>query len=232
MFDVELVIGHTGRNPRKAARPNEQNHIDACAALLKLEQSLGSGCIVRLGAEGHSAHVSVVKPAPRPTLLPPACADGAPPRQVTIIFTTAADFGQSQRHGFGADWKPGNFARTEAPDGSITWCGFPHAESGVKLEIVSAVCGKYQREGGWDNTRLASDENGQLKRDAHGKTLSAPGPRDARALLPAGSMWFCNVLQGDITRLYGQQLGIGRELGRGEIAIGTWGHHSKTETTT
>jgi hypothetical protein len=39
-------------------------------------------------------------------------------------------------------------------------------------------------------------------------------------------------LRGDIRRLHGKQLGIGRELGRGEIAIGTWGTHSNKEIAT
>ena len=64
------------------------------------------------------------------------------------------------------------------------------------------VAAKYQREGGWDSV-------GGLA-------------RPARALLPAGSVWFCRVLAGDASRLQGAQLGVARELGRGEIALAAW----------
>ena len=217
VFDVELVASYSHKNGH--------SYTHACEALAKLEQALNTGCIVRLGSEGHSAHVSVVKTDPIPPETNPPLSkppDGPPPKQVTLVFTTHADFGQDIHKSFAADWKPHSFTRCTDKDGAVTWRGFPDARSGVEVEIVSAVCGKYLREGGWDST--------ELKKDAQGKWQPDPGPRDARPLLPAGSMWFCRVLRGDARLLHGAQIGIGRELGRGEIAIGAWPTNQIKET--
>lgn len=114
--------------------------------------------------------------------------------QVVLAFTTHADFE--------ADWKPNNFQPWVDATNNLTWRGFADAASGVELEIVSAVNRKYLREGGWDSSEALS--------------------RPARALLPAGSVWFCRVLRGDASVLQARQLGVGRELGRGEFALGNW----------
>lgn len=196
-------------------RHANQESADAVAALHTLERELGSGCIVRFGAEGHCAHVSVAPvqaAVPAPTLAAPPASAANQGAQVAIVFTTPADFGKNIHDDFAANWIPQNFTRHPSEKGMedkkedrlTSWRGFADAESGVELDIVSTVCGKYLREGGWS-------ENGRLS-----------GPRDARPLLPAGSVWFCRVLRGDINQLRGKQLGIGRELGRGEIALGTW----------
>ncbi len=210
VFDVQLLASYSHKNGH--------SYTNGCLALEQLKAALGSGGIVRLGSEGHSAHISVVENAlenelnngldntvePKP--FPALASNGPPPQHITVAFTTHADFGENLKNDFTADWKPQNFTRGQgtAPTAPTTWRGFPEGRSGVELEIMSAVCGKYVREGGWDNT------------------LPIPGPRDARPLLPAGSVWFCRVLRGDARRLHGAQLGIGRELGRGEIAIGNW----------
>jgi CRISPR-associated protein Cmr3 len=73
----------------------------------------------------------------------------------------------------------------------------------VKLKMVSAVLGKSIREGGWD---LVNDS-----------------PRPVVSLVPAGSVWFCEVLSGDPTTLHGYKIGTDTELGRGELAVGKWG---------
>jgi hypothetical protein len=40
--------------------------------------------------------------------------------------------------------------------------------------------------------------------------------------VPAGSVWFCEVLSGDPTTLQGYKIGTDTELGRGELAVGKW----------
>ncbi len=72
----------------------------------------------------------------------------------------------------------------------------------VKLKIVSAVLGKSIREGGWD--------------------LVNGIPRPVISLVPAGSVWFCEVIDGDPTTLHGCKIGEDTELGRGELAVGKW----------
>ena len=72
----------------------------------------------------------------------------------------------------------------------------------VKLKMVSAVLGKSIREGGWD---LVNDS-----------------PRPVISLVPAGSVWFCEVVSGDPKTLHGYKIGTDTELGRGELAVGKW----------
>ncbi len=73
---------------------------------------------------------------------------------------------------------------------------------GVKLKIVSAVLGKSIREGGWDLVKGQS--------------------RPVIGLVPAGSVWFCEVIKGDPTTLHGKKIGKDTALGRGELAVGKW----------
>ncbi len=73
---------------------------------------------------------------------------------------------------------------------------------GVELKMVSAVLGKSIREGGWD--------------------LVNGIPRPVVSLVPAGSVWFCEVLSGEPTTLHGYKIGTDTELGRGELAVGKW----------
>lgn len=162
----------------------------------KLASHLAQGKIVRLGAEGRSAFLQCLEEeldlSPNASDLP-SDFNGGIGAQVALIFTTPADFG--------GDWKPANF-QAHLENGITTWRGYADAAQGIALEIVSVVAAKYQREGGWDSV-------GGLA-------------RPARALLPAGSVWFCRVLAGDASRLQGAQLGVARELGRGEIALAAW----------
>jgi CRISPR-associated protein Cmr3 len=72
----------------------------------------------------------------------------------------------------------------------------------VKLEIISAVLGKPQREGGWN---LAKNQS-----------------RPLRNLVPSGSVWFCRVLSGNPKNLHGHKIGEETALGRGELAVGYW----------
>lgn len=72
----------------------------------------------------------------------------------------------------------------------------------VELEIISAVLGKPQREGGWNLTKNQS--------------------RPLRSLVSAGSVWFCRVLSGNPQKLHRHKIGEETALGRGELAVGCW----------
>lgn len=72
----------------------------------------------------------------------------------------------------------------------------------VTLKIISGVLGKSQREGGWN--------------------LAEGKPRALRSLVPAGSVWFCEVIEGDPSTLHGIKIGEETALGRGELAVGIW----------
>jgi CRISPR-associated protein Cmr3 len=77
--------------------------------------------------------------------------------------------------------------------------------NGVELSIITAVLGKAIREGGWN-----------LRKNC---------PRPLKSLVPAGSVWFCQVkdnLASAIDKLYGFQIGKETALGRGELIAGIW----------
>jgi CRISPR-associated protein Cmr3 len=96
------------------------------------------------------------------------------------------------------DWLPQGF--TEVPDSKEkNWRG---TLNGVELTIISAVLGKSIREGGWD--------------------LARKQPREVISLIPAGSVWFCQLEKGNAEKLQGYQIGKETEFGRGEIAVGIW----------
>jgi len=90
-------------------------------------------------------------------------------------------------------WLPNESFKKENEPGEI---------KGVTLKIVSAVLGKSIREGGWDLVKGQS--------------------RPVVSLIPAGSVWFCEVIKGDPTKLQGCKIGIETALGRGELAVGKW----------
>ena len=100
----------------------------------------------------------------------------------------------------GEFFMPFENARNEKDsDGADVW----HVTlKGVELKIISAVLGKPQREGGWN---LAKNQS-----------------RPLRSLVPAGSVWFCEVLNGNPQTLHGHKVGEETALGRGELAVGLW----------
>ncbi len=102
---------------------------------------------------------------------------------------------------FSAGWVPDDFVRTTQADGTDVWEGVLH---GVKLRLVSAVLGKPVREGGWD--------------------MASAAPRAMESLVPAGSCYFFECMDGaiDVSVLDGKQMGQDTQFGRGEFAVGTW----------
>lgn len=92
-----------------------------------------------------------------------------------------------------------NVRKEKESDGADVW----HVIlKGVELKIISAVLGKPQREGGWN---LAKNQS-----------------RPLRSLVPAGSVWFCQILKGEVQTLHGYKVGEETALGRGELAVGHW----------
>jgi CRISPR-associated protein Cmr3 len=103
---------------------------------------------------------------------------------------------------FDGGWIPLGFQRA-TQDGCDVWCG---EIKGVSLRIVSAITGKPVREGGWDVANRTS--------------------RPLRSLAPAGSCYFCEVINGSaqdaIDQLQGCKIGEDTQIGRGELAVGCW----------
>lgn len=104
---------------------------------------------------------------------------------------------------FEKGWLPDGFM-PEKEQGQDVWVG---TIAGVRLKLMCSVVGKPQREGGWDLVNNA--------------------PRAMAAYAPAGSCYFCQLMDGaDLQQaqqaLHGQQMGAENEYGRGEIAVGFW----------
>jgi CRISPR-associated protein Cmr3 len=99
-------------------------------------------------------------------------------------------------------WLPNGFEPAAQAD-ALVW----HGElAGVRLRLISSVVGKPIREGGWDMVQR--------------------GPRPLVSYAPAGSCYFCEVVEGDLQQaqavLHGIQIGQETEYGRGELAVGYW----------
>lgn len=165
---------------------------------------------VHFGGEGRMASFHAVDEIGDP---PGACCTPDPTKKdnrITITFVTAA--------AFGGDWRDSrwtrNWAYETASNGADGWV--LNLLNDITVLVECACVPPYVYEGGYE---AASGED-----------------RAVHALLPAGSVWFCEVLAWRragcdatvfdlndlITRLHGKQLGSERELGRGEIAVGFW----------
>lgn len=102
---------------------------------------------------------------------------------------------------FANGWVPDGFEAATAADRSTVWEG---TLQGVRLRLICAVVGKSVREGGWD--------------------MVAHAPRAMDSLVPAGSCYFFECVEGavELSRLSGSQMGQDTVLGRGEVAVGVW----------
>ncbi|HRJ53612.1 MAG TPA: type III-B CRISPR module-associated protein Cmr3 [Candidatus Thiothrix moscowensis] len=78
--------------------------------------------------------------------------------------------------------------------------------NGIALTLHGAITGKVQRVGGWD--------------------MAADKPRPVKSLIPAGSVFFCSVDDGDIqaaiNAFHNQHIGDFTEYGYGHLAVGVW----------
>jgi len=79
--------------------------------------------------------------------------------------------------------------------------------NGIGLIIEAAVIGKAHREGGWD--------------------MQKHQPRPVKSYIPAGSTWFCRLINPDDykhihEKLQGHCMGNDTAYGRGQILIGLW----------
>lgn len=91
----------------------------------------------------------------------------------------------------------------EERDTHTVWTG---TLNGIALELHGAVTGKALREGGWD--------------------MANRQPRAVTSLIPAGSVFFCKIINGDtaaaINALHNQHIGTLTAYGYGHLAVGVW----------
>lgn len=178
-------------------RPLDDVAIEADFQGLPEEDILPSQSIIRLGAEGRMASMTVQKYG----IFPKAPEPNNSTKGLIITLLSPALFQDAQSN---SAWLPSGFTQAKAEDNSSVWIG---EINGIKLTIHCAVLGKAQREGGWDMAKNA--------------------PHPVSSLIPAGSGYFCTVstsqdLRQAITALHGLHIGNENELGRGRIACGLW----------
>lgn len=154
---------------------------------------LSEQVLTRLGGEGRAAAVSIEQIQPAlPALSRPDGATGL----VLNLLTPALLRCDATRV------LPG-LAKKETANQTI-WHG-QLGETGVTMDLITAITGKPMREGGWDTAKNK--------------------PRAVRSLTPAGSCYYV-VPKGDLFEaaeaLHGRQIGDEQELGRGMIAVGYW----------
>lgn len=91
---------------------------------------------------------------------------------------------------------------------AIVYCGSLSSKAGTRIRdvrIVSACVGKPQKIGGWN--------------------MAANAPRPLTCYIPAGSVYFCQAPEGEITnikQMHRQKIGLKTEYGFGHVLIGIW----------
>jgi len=105
-------------------------------------------------------------------------------------------------------WLPAGFTKSEENKQTV-WKGNLHE---INLTIHCAVIGKAQREGGWN--------------------IAENKPIDVKTIIPAGSIYYCKVDDGNIDNavksLHLKKIGADNALGRGQIAVGLWKNNEFT----
>lgn len=104
----------------------------------------------------------------------------------------------------GDDWQPlPGFERSDDGEKQTLWTG---SLNGIELELHGAVTGKVLREGGWD--------------------MAKNKPRTVTSLTPAGSVFFCKPVNGNleaaVQALHNKHIGTLTEYGYGHLAVGVW----------
>lgn len=121
-----------------------------------------------------------------------------PLNKIIIHFISAADFAGKM---FPAEFKEVKDDEKQ----TIHWLG---VLKGIELRIEAAVIGKVHREGGWD--------------------MKNNKPRAVKSYIPAGSAWFCSVVDYSLSgaaiveALHEKCIGLDQQWGRGQILIGKW----------
>lgn len=130
-------------------------------------------------------------------ILSPPKIQGCQGHNLLLMLLTPADLGCKKESWLpSADFKPVDGENCTVWEGKL---------NGIELNIITAVLGKAIREGGWN--------------------LRQNSPRPLKSLVPAGSVWFCQVknnLADAIKKLQGFQIGKETALGRGELIAGIW----------
>jgi len=157
---------------------------------------------VRLGGEGRPASVDI-STVENPALLANNLATDD--RWLVIMLTSAGDFATGD--GEGADWCLPGCAAVTLDNGLHCYQGALPELPGVQLRIHSAALGRAVRQGGWD--------------------LARRQPKPVRSLVPAGSCYYCEVVEGSAADVIAQinrgiRTGKQQTQGLGQLLAGIW----------
>jgi CRISPR-associated protein Cmr3 len=205
LFDQESRLG-IGRNNKTGTADDSQlyttRHIrprDGVGLLVGVA-GLPSDVLkpepIRLGGEGRLALVDSLPGG----LALPAKPTPTDTHGLILILLTPADLDDC--------WRLPKSGPTFCPERDSGEAKYWRVEvNGVRLKVYSAVLGKPRREGGWH--------------------LAEGRPRRVDSFVPAGSAWYCTVdgdtsLPDAIEALHLKQIGDGKRLGRGLLAVGLW----------
>lgn len=157
--------------------------------LQQLRELLAAPQTTHFGMHGPQLEVRLCAQPVSP--VPNAVTDTVASKRFCLMLTTHADFA--------GDWKPDDFILVRRADGRNVWRGHLRGASNVLIDILAAYLPPMVDESGWDS--------------------SARHARPVRHLLAAGSVWDCELVAGEMHQLPDQQLGLARQLGRGEFVV-------------
>lgn len=154
--------------------------------------------MLRLGAEGRTAAMQLVSKQAA-VLEPPSAKMIGEEGKFALYLLTPLHRGNAPKEQLLPD-----FEKVEAPEMTY-WRG---KISGVPLKLYGAITGKMQREGGWD--------------------LANHCPRAVANLIPAGSVFFCQLAEPimpiaeALKKLHLEHHGAMTDYGYGQFAVGIW----------
>lgn len=154
--------------------------------------------MLRLGAEGRTAAMHLVSKQAA-VLAPPSAKMIGEEGKFALYLLTPLQRGNAPKEQLLPD-----FAKVETSELTY-WQG---KIKGVPLKLYGAITGKMQREGGWD--------------------LANHCPREVTNLIPAGSVFFCELadqtmnIETALKKLHLEHHGAMTDYGYGQFAVGIW----------
>lgn len=183
-------------------RPRDDVSLGLVVSGLDLANTPAGRRVQALGGEGKLAGIEIVKDQPMAWPNMPALNAQNGWLRFKLVVTTPVLFADD-----GGSWLPEGFNEARSGD-TIVYCGSLSSKAGTRIRdvrIVSACVGKPQKIGGWN--------------------MAANAPRPLTGYIPAGSVYFCQAPEGEITnikQMHRQKIGLKTEYGFGHVLIGIW----------
>ncbi len=183
-------------------RPKPETAIEMDVSGLNNRYPLNN--MIRLGGEGRSVNMTIHPPQTMLSRVSNQKIINQSQGIILYLLTPLLIEQSKQNLHVLPDFKPCEPNHTDHDQSKTTyWKG---SIEGIELKICGAIVGKALREGGWD--------------------LANHCPRPVKSLLPAGSLFYCNVVNDNINEaintLYDIQLGQLQQYGYGQMTVGVW----------